>query len=281
MHTHSCAQQEYPVTVQQKPNDAPRAGIIVACMNQKGGVGKTTSAVNLCGEFARNNLRVLLIDCDAQGNAATSLGVSKQNLVNTTYEVIMGTQPITAAILPTNRPNFDLIAASERLSGVQVELVDTDRREYRLSEAIAPIRHKYDIIMLDCPPALGVVSVKALAAANTVCIPLQCEFLALEGLAQLKNIIDRVHQSLNPKLSILGVVMTMYDGRTNLAQQVVDEVRRFFPVHICNTPIPRSVRASEAPSYGQMLYEYDPEGRATTAYQRVAEDLLVRMNLKG
>jgi chromosome partitioning protein len=164
---------------------------------------------------------------------------------------------------------------------VQVELVDTDGREYRLSEAIAPIRHKYDIIMLDCPPALGFVSVNALAAANTVCIPLQCEFLALEGLAQLKNIIDRVHQSLNPKLSILGVVMTMYDGRTNLAQQVVDEVRRFFPVHICNTPIPRSVRASEAPSYGQMLYEYDPEGRATTAYQRVAEDLLVRMNLKG
>lgn len=269
------------MTVLQQPNDSPRAGIVIACMNQKGGVGKTTSAVNLCGEFARRNLRVLLIDCDAQGNAATSLGVSKKNLTKSTYEVIMGTEPIATAIQPTNRPNFDLIAASERLSGVQVELVDSDRREYRLSEAIASIRTKYDVIMLDCPPALGFVSVNALAAANTVCIPLQCEFLALEGLAQLKNIIDRVHESLNPKLSILGVVMTMYDGRTNLAQQVVDEVRRFFPVHICNTPIPRSVRASEAPSYGQMLYEYDPEGRATTAYQRVAEDLIVRMNLKG
>jgi chromosome partitioning protein len=269
------------VTVLNQPITSPRAGIVIACMNQKGGVGKTTSAVNVCGEFARRNLRVLLIDCDAQGNAATSLGISKRAHPFSTYEVIMGTQPIQQAIQPTRRPNFDIIIASERLSGVQVELVDVEHREFRLAAALEPIRPHYDVIVLDCPPALGFVSVNALAAANTVLIPLQCEFLALEGLAQLKDIIDRVHGHLNPRLSILGVIMTMYDGRTNLAQQVVDEVRKFFPVHICNIPIPRSVRASEAPSYGQMLYEYDPEGRATVAYTRVAEELLFRLNLLG
>jgi chromosome partitioning protein len=269
------------VTVLNQPLPTPRAGIIIACMNQKGGVGKTTSAVNLCGEFAKHNLRVLLIDCDAQGNAATSLGVSKRDLQSSTYEIIMGTHRISQAIQPTRRTNFDIIPASERLSGVQVELVDAEDRDYRLAKAIEPVRAHYDIIMLDCPPALGFVSVNALAAANTVLVPLQCEFLALEGIAQLKNIIDRVHGHLNPVLSILGVVMTMYDGRTNLAQQVVDEVRKYFPVHICNVPIPRSVRASEAPSYGQLLSEYDPEGRATVAYAHVAQELLSRLNIRG
>lgn len=269
------------MTVLNQTLQAPRAGIVVACMNQKGGVGKTTTAVNLCGEFARHNLKVLLIDCDAQGNAATSLGISKRDLEYTTYELIMASHTAQHTILPTRRANYDIIVASERLSGVQVELVDAEKREYRLATALEPIRQYYDIIMLDCPPALGFVSINALVAANTICIPLQCEFLALEGLAQLKNIIDRVHSHLNPRLSILGVVMTMYDGRTNLAQQVVDEVRRYFPVHICHVPIPRSVRASEAPSYGQMLYEYDPEGRATRAYTNVAEELMQRLNLIG
>jgi chromosome partitioning protein len=269
------------VTVLHQPLSAPRPGIVIACINQKGGVGKTTTAVNLSGEFAKRNLRVLLIDCDAQGNASTSLGISKRNLEHSTYELMMGITPVHQTIQSTRRPNLDIIPASERLSGVQVELVNIEQREFRLASMIEPIRQYYDIIMLDCPPALGFVSVNALAAASTVCIPLQCEYLALEGLAQLKSIIDRVHGSLNPRLSILGVVMTMYDGRTNLAQQVVDEVRKFFPVHICSVPIPRSVRASEAPSYGQLLYEYDPEGRATVAYHRVADDLLQRLNMGG
>ena len=171
------------MTVLNQPLQTPRAGIIIACMNQKGGVGKTTTAVNLCGEFARHNLKVLLIDCDAQGNAATSLGISKRDLEYTTYEVIMASHTAQQTIQPTRRANYDIIAASERLSGVQVELVDVEQREHRLAAALEPIRQYYDIIMLDCPPALGFVSINALVAANTICIPLQCEFLALEGLA--------------------------------------------------------------------------------------------------
>jgi chromosome partitioning protein len=167
--------------------------------------------------------------------------------------------------------------ADQHLAGAIVELVDAPRREYRMADALQSLRPDYDIILIDCPPSLGLLTLNALCAATSVFIPLQCEYLALEGLAQLKGTIDRVRETLNRRLNILGVVMTMYDGRTNLAQQVVQEVRRYFPQQICNTLIPRSVRASEAPSYGQLLHEYDPSSRVTQAYAVLAEELLARL----
>lgn len=250
---------------------------IIAVANQKGGVGKTTTSVNLAGEIARRGQRVLLIDCDPQGNATTSLGVNKRGLGPTTYEVMMGMAGIEAATRPSGREYFDLIPATENLSGAMVELVDAERREWRLRDALQQVT-SYDWILLDCPPSLGLITLNALCAAQYVLIPLQCEFLALEGLAQLKGTIDRVHERMNPQLHILGVAMTMYDGRTNLAQQVVEEVRKYFPQRIFNTLIPRSVRVSEAPSYGQLIAEYDPQSRAAMAYQALAGELVRRVD---
>ena len=250
---------------------------IVALANQKGGVGKTTTAVNLAGEFARRGLRVLLVDCDPQGNATTSLGIAKRELAATTYDVVMGLVSPDVAICPTGRAGYDLMPASEHLAGAMIELTTVDRREWRLADALRQVKEHYDWILLDCPPSLGLLTLNALCAASGVLIPLQCEFLALEGLVQLKGTIDRVHQHLNARLTIDGVVMTMYDGRTNLAQQVVEEVRRFFPQRICNILIPRSVRLSEAPSYGQLIVEYDPQSRAAQAYSALADELLGRL----
>ena len=254
---------------------------VVALANQKGGVGKTTTAVNLAGELARRNQRVLLLDCDPQGNATTSLGIAKRDLKATTYEVLMGMSSAADAIRPTGRSGYDIIPASEHLAGAMVELTAVAEREWQLAQAIRPLEGLYDWILLDCPPSLGLLTLNGLCAASTVLIPLQCEYLALEGLAQLKGTIDRVHKHLNPRLSILGVVMTMYDGRTNLAQQVVEEVRRHFPQRIFNTLIPRSVRASEAPSYGQLLFEYDPQSRAARSYSALADEVLRRLAAKG
>ncbi len=254
---------------------------VVALANQKGGVGKTTTAVNLAGELARRNQRVLLLDCDPQGNATTSLGIAKRDLKATTYEVLMGLSSAVDAIRPTGRSGYDIIPASEHLAGAMVELTTVEKREWQLAQALRSLEGMYDWILLDCPPSLGLLTLNGLCAASNVLIPLQCEYLALEGLAQLKGTIDRVHEHLNPRLSILGVVMTMYDGRTNLAQQVVEEVRRYFPQRIFNTLIPRSVRVSEAPSYGQLLFEYDPQSRAAQSYSTLAEEVLRRLAEKG
>jgi len=254
---------------------------VVALANQKGGVGKTTTAVNLAGELACRNQRVLLIDCDPQGNATTSLGIAKRELKATTYEVLMGLSSAVDVIRPTGRPRYDLIPASEHLAGAMVELTAVEEREWQLAQAIRPLEGMYDWILLDCPPSLGLLTLNGLCAASHVLIPLQCEYLALEGLAQLKGTIDRVREHFNPRLSILGVVMTMYDGRTNLAQQVVEEVRRHFPHRIFNTLIPRSVRVSEAPSYSQLLFEYDPQSRAAQSYSALAEEVLRRLAEKG
>jgi chromosome partitioning protein len=250
---------------------------IVALANQKGGVGKTTTAVNLGGELARRGLRLLLVDCDPQGNATTSLGIAKRDLEVTTYDVLMGAAKPKEAIRPTGRPGYDIMPASEHLAGAMIELTAVERREWRLAEALKQIEGQYDWVLLDCPPSLGLLTLNALCAAESVLIPLQCEYLALEGLAQLKGTIDRVQEYLNERLAIIGVVMTMYDGRTNLAQQVVEEVRRYFPQRICNILIPRSVRLSEAPSYGQLIAEYDPYSRAAQAYAALADEVLARV----
>lgn len=270
-----CVASFFKDGVDQVTHNQESRATILALANQKGGVGKTTTSVNLAGELARRGKRVLLVDCDPQGNATTSLGVPKRHLRNTTYDVVMGLVPATAAIYPTGRALFDLLPASEHLAGAMVELIEVEQREWRLAEALQRLEG-YDWVLLDCPPSLGLLTLNALCAADRVLIPLQCEFLALEGLAQLKGTIDRVQDHLNPQLAIIGVVMTMYDGRTNLAQQVVEEVRRYFPQRIFNTLIPRSVRVSEAPSYGQLLTEYDPQSRAAQAYAALTDELLKR-----
>ncbi len=251
-------------------------GYALAIANQKGGVGKTTTTINLGVDLARRGQQVLIIDCDPQGNATTSLGVSKRNLQGTTYDVLMGEIGLDKAIRTSGRSGLDIVPADENLAGAMVELVSAERREYRLADALTQVRG-YDWIILDCPPSLGLITLNALCATQGVLIPLQCEYLALEGLAQLKGTIDRVRETINHRLTIAGVVMTMYDGRTNLAQQVVEEVRRYFPQRIFNTLIPRSVRISEAPSYGQSVIEYDPNSRAAQAYTALTDELLRRV----
>ena len=258
-----------------KHTDSNSQTVVIALANQKGGVGKTTTSVNLAGELSRRGHRVLLIDCDPQGNATTSLGIDKHSVVTSTYEMLMGLNVPKDVIHETGRTGYDLIPASENLAGAMVELTDIERREWRLAEALDQIEG-YHWVLLDCPPSLGLLTLNALCAAHYVLIPLQCEYLALEGLIQLKGTIDRVRDHLNPSLAIVGVVMTMYDGRTNLAQQVVEEVRQYFPQRIFDTLIPRSVRVSEAPSYGQLLNEYDPHNRASQAYGLLAEEFLQR-----
>ena len=252
---------------------------VLAIANQKGGVGKTTTAVNLAGELVRRGQRVLLIDSDPQGNATTSLGVAKRSLSATIYDLLMQTVHVQAAIITSGRERLDLVPADEDLAGAAIELAGLDRREWRLHDAIDQIAPNYDHVIIDCPPSLGLLTLNALCAANSVLIPLQCEYLALEGLAQLKGTLDRVRDGLNPSLQIVGVVMTMYDGRTNLAQQVVEEVRQYFPRLICRTLIPRSVRISEAPSYGKLIAEYDPLGRSAQAYAALADEVLQREGL--
>ena len=249
---------------------------VVALANQKGGVGKTTTAVNLAGELARRGKYVLLIDSDPQGNATTSLGLVKRDLEATLYDVLMESTSLEEATVATGREHLQLVPADQDLAGAAVELTAAERRDRRLEQALASARTQFDYIFIDCPPSLGLLTLNALCAADSILIPLQCEFLALEGLTQLKTTVDRVRESLNPRLRMLGVVMTMYDGRTNLAQQVVDEVQRYFPRQIFRTLIPRSVRLSEAPSYGKLIREYDPQSRSAQAYSALADELLQR-----
>lgn len=250
--------------------------LIIAVANQKGGVGKTTTAVNLAGEFAKRGYSTLLVDCDPQGNATTSLGINKRDLQVTSYDVLMGLAGLDRALVPSGRPGLDVVPANDDLAGAMVELTQAERREWRLADSLSLITG-YNLVVIDCPPSLGLLTLNGLCAARGVVIPLQCEYLALEGLAQLKGTIDAVRGSFNPNLAIIGVAMTMFDGRTNLAQQVVEEVRRYFPQRIFNTLIPRSVRISEAPSHGRLISEYDPQSRAAASYSALTDEVLRRI----
>jgi chromosome partitioning protein len=253
-----------------------KQNMIIAIANQKGGVGKTTTTINVGGYLAQSGRRVLLVDMDPQGNAATCLGVSKRDLDQTISEVLLGEAPAQAAIVQTGRPGLDLLPSTPDLAGAAVALVPMLARETRLTKALMPVADQYDMILIDCPPSLDLLTINGLTAAERVLIPLQCEFLALEGLAQLKETIELVRSQLNNRLQIGGVVMTMYDGRANLARQVVDEVRRYFPQRIFATLIPRNVRLSEAPSHGELICEYDPQSRGAKAYAALTEELLRR-----
>ncbi|MBA2278285.1 MAG: ParA family protein [Chloroflexia bacterium] len=255
------------------------AARIVALANQKGGVGKTTTAVNTAAALAARGYRTLLIDIDPQGNATSSLGVEKAELEWTVHDVLVEGHAIGDTVLSAVRPGLDLLPSTPALAAAEVELVGLDRREHRLAEACAGVITRYDVVLIDCPPSLGLLTVNALTAARHVVIPIQCEFLALEGVSQLITTIDLVKRRLNPPLDVLGVLMTMYDGRTRLSAHVVEEVRGFFPERIFATVVPRSVRLAEAPSYGQAIAEYDPGSRGGVAYDAFAGELVTRLGL--
>lgn len=263
-----------------KPNSHPAHTLqVVAFANQKGGVGKTTSAVNTAVVLANRGVRTLLLDLDPQGNTTSSLGIEKPGLDGTMYDLLVQSLDISDVILCDVRPGLDVIATTSDLAGAEIELVNEPNRERRLAKALHTVRRDYDIAIIDCPPSLGLLTLNGLTAAHSVVIPIQCEFLALEGVTQLIHTIDLTKQHLNPQLDLLGVLMTMYDARTNLSAHVVAEVRKYFPDHLFEAIVPRSVRLAEAPSYGQSINEYDPASRGGEAYARFADELAARIGL--
>jgi len=266
-------------------------GTVFAFANQKGGVGKTTTAVNLGAFLARRGRRVLLIDLDPQGNASASLGVDRFALTASVYDALMGSVTLGQLVMPTTMEGLAIVPSNSMLAGAEVELADTAEREYILRRGLwagdaAPsdqgivlnrsLRDEFDIIFVDCPPSLGVLTVNALSAADYVLVPVQCEYLALEGLAQLMQTITLVRENLNPELLLFGLVMTMYDPRARLGAQVIQEVRTHFSNMVFDTVIPRNVRVAEAPSYGEPLVRFDPHSRGAEAYAQLANEFLAR-----
>lgn len=249
-------------------------GRVYALANQKGGVGKTTTTVSLCAYLAQAGKQVLLIDIDPQANATSSLGIDKNALSSSIYDVLVDYRAVSSVILVTSLRGLDLIPASPALAGADVELISLEGREVRLSQAITPLRDEYDYIFIDTPPSLGLLTVNALVASDGVIIPVQCEYLPLEGLAQLLHTVEMVRSKLNPRLGIRGVLMTMYDPRTRISREVVDDVRRQFPRTTFKAIIPRSVRLSEAPSFGEPILSYAPESSGAMAYAAFGEEFL-------
>ena len=249
---------------------------VTACTNQKGGVGKTTTVINLAAYLALSGTRTLVIDLDPQGNATSGLGVDRRGIGRSSYEVLVDRAPIADVVTSTQVEGLDLVPAAPALSGAEIELVGASARERRLAASLAELGDRYDRILIDCPPSLGLLTVNALTASDGVLIPIQTEYYALEGLSQLVNTIRRVREGLNPRLEIEGVLLTMYDARTNLSAQVASEVRRHMNGTVYRTVVPRSVRLSEAPSHGLPIALYDPASRGASAYRELAGEVAAR-----
>lgn len=245
---------------------------IVAIANQKGGVGKSTTAINLGAGLAMQGERILLVDLDPQGNTSSGLGIDRAGLEYSTYEVLINDTPLEDVVEPTSVRDLYVVPATIELAGAEIELVSMFSREKRLEQALKPVVGDYDFILIDCPPSLGLLTINGLAAADEVLIPIQCEYYALEGVSQLKRNVSLVQQSLNPQLEVEGVLLTMYDGRTTLAADVVEQVRAHFGEKTYRTVIPRTVRLSEAPSYGEPIEAFDPMSRGAIAYRELARE---------
>jgi chromosome partitioning protein len=251
-------------------------GKILGIVNQKGGVGKTTTAINLAACLALEGLKILLADCDPQANASSGLGLPRDDERHSIYDVLTGEAPAAQVLLPTEIANLTLLPGSKNLTGANIELAGADDRALRLRKALEPIQKNFDLVILDCPPALDLLTLNSLAAADSLIVPMQAEYFALEGISELVSTLERVRAAFSPRLTIEGVLLTMYDDRTNLAQQVTETLREFFKDRLFRTVIPRNIRLAEAPSHGKPVALYDPRSRGTEAYFELAAEYMER-----